>query len=71
MRRYPNTGPNKTNRRLAVRRSGPATRLPHRGTGLTGDRGDATMVDMHRTGIPLIADLAIDLAYYASACCPS
>jgi hypothetical protein len=29
------------------------------------------MKPMQRKGIPLIADLAIDLAYCASACCPS
>jgi len=29
------------------------------------------MVTMQRKGIPLIADLAIDLARHASACCPS
>jgi len=26
---------------------------------------------MQRTGIPLVADLATDLAHCASACCPS
>jgi hypothetical protein len=30
----------------------------------------ANMGHMQRTGIPLIADLAVDLAYCASACCP-
>jgi hypothetical protein len=29
------------------------------------------MLTMQRMGIPLIADLAIDLARCASACCPS
>jgi len=32
--------------------------------------GRATMGVMQRTGIPLVADLAIDLARCASACCP-
>jgi hypothetical protein len=29
------------------------------------------MGDMQRMTIPLIADLAVDLAHCASACCPS
>jgi hypothetical protein len=30
-----------------------------------------TMSVMQRTDIPLVADLATDLAHCASACCPS
>jgi hypothetical protein len=38
---------------------------------LTADHPAATMGVMQRTDIPLIADLAIDLAHCASACCRS